>query len=29
MLVYQGALAFTIWTGRRAPVDVMRAALLR
>jgi len=28
MLVHQGALAFTIWTGRRAPVDVMRAALL-
>lgn len=27
MLVHQGALAFTIWTGRRAPLDVMRAAL--
>ncbi len=28
MLVHQGALAFTIWTGRRAPIDVMRRALL-
>jgi len=27
MLVYQGAIAFTIWTGRDAPVDVMRQAL--
>jgi shikimate 5-dehydrogenase len=25
--VHQGALAFTRWTGREAPVDVMRAAL--
>jgi shikimate 5-dehydrogenase len=24
MLVRQGALSFTIWTGREAPVDVMR-----
>ncbi|MDH7577845.1 MAG: shikimate dehydrogenase [Bacillota bacterium] len=27
MLVYQGALAFEIWTGLRAPVEVMRAAV--
>ncbi|MGB9792964.1 MAG: shikimate dehydrogenase family protein, partial [Thermacetogeniaceae bacterium] len=26
MLVYQGALAFELWTGRRAPVAVMRQA---
>jgi shikimate dehydrogenase len=24
MLVWQGALAFEIWTGRKAPVNVMR-----
>lgn len=29
MLLHQGALAFTLWTGRRAPVDVMRRALAR
>ncbi len=27
MLLYQGAEAFTLWTGRDAPLDVMRAAL--
>lgn len=27
MLVYQGAIAFTMWTGVEAPVDVMRKAL--
>jgi shikimate dehydrogenase len=27
MLVYQGAIAFTMWTGRDAPVDVMHRAL--
>jgi shikimate dehydrogenase len=27
MLVYQGALALTRWTGRTAPISVMRAAL--
>lgn len=27
MLVYQGAIAFTIWTGQDAPVEVMRQAL--
>jgi len=27
MLVYQGARAFEIWTGRAAPVDVMRESL--
>jgi shikimate dehydrogenase len=26
MLVHQGAKAFELWTGREAPVDVMRAA---
>ena len=29
MLVHQGALAFTSWTGRRAPVAAMRQALRR
>ncbi len=28
MLVHQGALAFEIWTGEEAPVDVMRRAVL-
>jgi len=28
MLVYQGAKAFECWTNRRAPVKIMRAALL-
>lgn len=27
MLLYQGAAAFTLWTGRDAPLDVMAAAL--
>ncbi len=27
MLLYQGALAFEIWTGRTAPIEVMRRAL--
>jgi shikimate dehydrogenase len=27
MLLHQGALAFTLWTGKPAPIDVMRAAL--
>ena len=27
MLLYQGAAAFTLWTGQPAPLDVMRAAL--
>ena len=29
MLLHQGAEAFTAWTGRRAPVEVMRRALAR
>ncbi|NJN84148.1 MAG: shikimate dehydrogenase [Caldilineaceae bacterium] len=29
MLVWQGAIAFELWTGQPAPVDVMRAAALR
>jgi shikimate dehydrogenase len=28
MLLHQGALAFTLWTGLPAPIEVMRAALL-
>lgn len=28
MLVHQGAAAFELWTGRKAPVEVMRGALL-
>ncbi len=28
MLLYQGAEAFQLWTGRRAPVEVMRKTLL-
>lgn len=27
MLLYQGALAFELWTGRTAPVEIMRTAL--
>jgi shikimate dehydrogenase len=27
MLLWQGAFAFEIWTGRKAPVDVMRKVL--
>jgi shikimate dehydrogenase len=29
MLLHQGAASFEIWTGRKAPIDVMRAALDR
>ncbi len=28
MLLYQGTLAFELWTGRAAPVDIMRTALM-
>jgi shikimate dehydrogenase len=28
MLLWQGALAFELWTGMPAPVEVMRTALL-
>jgi shikimate dehydrogenase len=28
MLVYQGAIAFKLWTGIDAPVDVMKQSLL-
>ena len=28
MLIYQGAKAFEIWTGKKAPVSVMKIALL-
>jgi len=28
MLVHQGAIGFKLWTGKKAPVDVMRAAAL-
>jgi shikimate dehydrogenase len=27
MLVYQGAASFQLWTGRAAPVDIMRRAI--
>ena len=29
MLLYQGVKALEIWTGQPAPVELMRAALLR
>lgn len=29
MLLYQGVIAFEIWTGRKAPVSVMKNALVR
>lgn len=29
MLLYQGALAFELWSGCKAPVEVMRSALLK
>jgi shikimate 5-dehydrogenase len=29
MLIYQGAASFEIWTGRAAPVEVMRKAALK
>jgi shikimate dehydrogenase len=29
MLVHQGALAFELWTGRRPPLGVMRAAAVQ
>ncbi len=29
MLLYQGALAFEIWTQKKAPIDIMRRALIR
>jgi len=29
MLVYQGAISFEIWTGQKAPVDVMKKAVMR
>src|SRR6202035_1715232 len=29
MLLHQGAASFEIWTGRQAPIEVMRAALDR
>jgi shikimate dehydrogenase len=29
MLVYQGAASFELWTGRKAPLDIMRQAALK
>ena len=29
MLLHQGALSFEVWTGRKAPVEVMRQALVK
>jgi shikimate dehydrogenase len=28
MFVYQGAIQFELWTGLKAPVDIMRKAVL-
>ena len=28
MLLHQGALAFTLWTGQPAPLEIMRSTLL-
>jgi shikimate dehydrogenase len=28
MLIHQGAASFEIWTGRSAPIEVMRKAVL-
>jgi len=29
MLLYQGVIAFEIWTGKKAPVQVMKNSLSR
>ncbi|MCM8800889.1 MAG: shikimate dehydrogenase, partial [Candidatus Omnitrophica bacterium] len=29
MLLYQGALSFEIWTGKKAPLEIMRQALTK
>ncbi|MBI4180705.1 MAG: shikimate dehydrogenase, partial [Chloroflexi bacterium] len=29
MLVWQGALAFEMWTGRKAPVELMKAEAIK
>ena len=29
MLIHQGALGFELWTGKKAPVDIMRSAALK
>ena len=29
MLLYQGAESFEIWTGKKAPIDVMEEALVK
>ncbi len=29
MLLYQGALSFELWTGKKAPIEVMKKALVR
>ena len=28
MLLYQGAISFELWTGKKAPLDAMRRAIL-
>jgi shikimate dehydrogenase len=29
MLLYQGVIAFEVWTGKKAPIEIMRRALVR
>jgi shikimate dehydrogenase len=29
MLLYQGAISFELWTGKKAPLEVMRKALIQ
>jgi shikimate dehydrogenase len=29
MLIYQGAASFELWTGKKAPIDVMKNAVLK
>ena len=29
MLIYQGAASFELWTGKKAPVDIMKKAAIK
>ncbi|MCJ7714476.1 hypothetical protein MUO66_08480, partial [Candidatus Bathyarchaeota archaeon] len=29
MLIYQGAASFELWTGRKAPIEIMKLATLK